>query len=115
MLHETYEEAKQKIAEQYLGLALQMEYKSRALCLEEVAELQNFCTERRRNWKLKADVVNERWVIVSRAMMLAPHPPQVFFEHGKMYSMILINEGMGIKKIMEDKLNGVLKEPETHN
>lgn len=38
---------------------------------------------------------------------MAPHPPQVLSENGKMYTQTMINEEIDIKEIMEEYLKGV--------
>lgn len=45
-------------------------------------------------------------VTLSRRVMVAPHPPHVFAENGKMYTPAVINEEMTVKAIKEEELNG---------
>lgn len=75
-------------------------------CLKEVAELQTFCTETRRNWKLIADVLNGRGVIVRGGTMVAQHSPPVLAENVRTYTPLFVNEKMSIK-IMAEELKSV--------
>lgn len=59
------------IEEQYLSLAIQIKSKFSSRCMKEFAELQNFCTQQKRNWNAKADVVNEHWTVVSGCTIMA--------------------------------------------
>lgn len=92
--------------EQKVGFILQTESKFSALCFKTSLSCSIFVRKREKDWKLKADVFNERCVIVRSENMVVPHKSQVIAANGEVYTPTVINEEMAIKETMEKELKG---------
>lgn len=95
----------ENINDRHLGLRIQVESMFSASCMKEVSEIQHLFNQPRRNWKLKADVVNEREVFVD-GIIVAPFPPNVLADNGKIYNSTARFDQISIQFFIEEELKG---------
>ena len=94
------------VDERYVGIGLHIESLFSAWAVKEVAELQHFCKEPRRNWSLRGDEVTECGISVAGGKLVAPIPPHSIAKNGKFFMCSSGTEEHAIKNIMEEELKG---------
>ena len=96
----------EELDEQYVGIGLHIESLFSAWAVKEVAELQHFIKEPRRQWTLRGDDVNDCGIEVAGGKLVAPVPPHSIARKGTFYQCSTGTDEYAIKSIMEEELKG---------